>query len=58
MPWTSSASAAGLGGCAPALRQAAVELALQRAARVAADHAQAAADLARGPCKGTSAGRP
>ncbi|MBE2291530.1 MAG: hypothetical protein IAF01_03310 [Xanthomonadaceae bacterium] len=38
--------------------KAAVELALQRAARVAADHAQAAADLARGPCKGTSAGRP
>ena len=31
--------------------KAAVELALQRAARVAADNAQAAAELAAGPCK-------
>ena len=31
--------------------KAAVELALQRAARVAADNVQAAAELAAGPCK-------
>jgi hypothetical protein len=34
--------------------QAAAEAALQKAAHIAADNAQAAADLSRGPCDGKS----
>lgn len=38
--------------------KAAVELALQQSARIAADNAQAVADLASGPCRGKRQGPP